>query len=85
MIMYGFLLNLFQFLCDISMNPVYRCNICYAGDIYLKSPNDTNAHYYFHTDNISLCDNYTKFKYNQCFQNNCQFSILNLKKSSKEH
>ena len=49
MIMYGFLLNLFQFLYDISMKPDYRCNLCYAGDTYLKSPNDTNAHYYFHT------------------------------------
>ena len=33
-IMYGFLLNLFQFLCDISMKPDYRCNLCYAGDTY---------------------------------------------------
>ena len=163
--MYGFLLNLFQFLCDISMKPDYRCNLCYAGDTYLKSPNDTNAHDYLHPDNLkrtnpfttidyfnvldthsismpailmhspdlpfqniandcflteltgvnssrndstldlindhghidhntlgnidpdtnflidinlSLCDYYTEFEYNQCFQKNDQFSILNL-------
>ena len=46
MIIYGFLLNLFQFLCDISMKPDYKCNLWYAGDTYLKSPNDTNAHDY---------------------------------------
>ena len=163
--MYGFLLNLFQFICDICMKPDYRCNQCYAGDTYLKSPNDTNAHYYLHSDNLkmtnpfttidyfnvpdthsismpailmdspdlpfqniandcflteltgvnssrndstldlindhghidysalgnidpdtnfltdinlSLCDYYTEFEYNQCFQKNNQFSILNL-------
>ena len=52
MIMYGFLLNLFQIVCDVSMKLDYRCNLCYAGDTYLKSPNDTNAHDYFHSDNL---------------------------------
>ena len=28
--------------------------------------------------NLSLCDYYTEFDYNQCFQKNHQFSILNL-------
>ena len=42
--MYGFLLNLFQFPCDISMKPDYIYNLCYAGDTHLNSPNDTNAH-----------------------------------------
>ena len=28
--------------------------------------------------NLSLCDYYTEFEYNQCFQKNNQFSILNL-------
>ena len=50
MIMYGFLLNLFQFLYDTSMKPDYRCNQCYDGDTYLKSPNDIND--YLHSDNL---------------------------------
>ena len=63
MIMYGFLLNLFQFLYDISMKPDYRCNLCYAGDTYLKSPNDTNAHYYFHTVNLKRTNPFTTIDY----------------------
>ena len=62
-IMYGFLLNLFQLLGDISMTPDYKCNICYAVDNYLKSPNGTNAHYYFHSDNLKRTNPFTTINY----------------------
>ena len=45
------------------MKPDYRCNLCYAGDTYLKSPNDTNAHDYLHSDNLKRTNPFTTIDY----------------------
>ena len=83
MIIWVSTLNLFQFLCDISMKPDYRCNICYAVDTYLKSPNDTNVHYYFHSEYLKRTNLFTTIDYSN-FQDTHSITIPTILIHSQE-